>query len=383
MDPAAARAYRRSDARRAWTDRRRSTSAMLLVVSVIIAALATTDAGAKIARREPSGSCARSAAARLRRADVRAATTPAAAGADSDLRRARPLTGQDTVAGSLPVPRLGHGHAAPARQRASPEDVRARGPARRRRCRPAARLDDRAHADERSTTTAARRRRSRSQTTLAARRPTPRPATRPSAARSQAYLGQATKYEVTVSPGAADAIGDGDRDTPNPVDPTHARPRREHPAHARTSTPASAPRAPTGRSRSRWATTRARACRAASRASARRTVRVHGRRRGLRPPGARRSAFGVDDFGVCARQHQGPQRRPAARRRHRHLDPGRLGRLPGVLQHRAGCRRRARRGTSDPDAGRDGRLHRTPRELEAKLGGAQASAGSSATPRAA
>ncbi len=34
------------------------------------------------------------------------------------------------------------------------------------------------------------------------------------------YLGQSTKYQLTVSPDAADAIADGDRPAPNPVDPS-------------------------------------------------------------------------------------------------------------------------------------------------------------------
>jgi hypothetical protein len=35
-----------------------------------------------------------------------------------------------------------------------------------------------------------------------------------------AYLGQSTKYQLTVTPDSADAIADGDRPPPNPVDPT-------------------------------------------------------------------------------------------------------------------------------------------------------------------
>ena len=64
----------------------------------------------------------------------------------------------------------------------------------------------------------------------------------------------------------------------------------------------------------------------------------------------------LGDVSAVARQHEGAQRRQAPRDRHRHLDRGRLERLPAL--HRLGQAAAARLGRHhEPDEGRDRPLH--------------------------
>ena len=123
---------------------------------------------------------------------------------------------------------------------------------------------------------------------------------------------------------------------------TRARSRRaRRSSSTRTTSRASRPRAPIASSRSRWATTRAGGSRAASSAWTTRPMRVMvGDEDFVKQ--ALKLGIKLGDVSALARQHEGAQRRQAPRDRHRHLDRGRLERLPALHRRRASCRSRAR-----------------------------------------
>ena len=65
----------------------------------------------------------------------------------------------------------------------------------------------------------------------------------------------------------------------------------------------------------------------------------------------------LGDASVSLGNIEGAQRRQAARGRHRHLDRGRLERVPALHRARPSCRKPGSAGTTDADAGRDRPLH--------------------------
>ena len=170
-----------------------------------------------------------------------------------------------------------------------------------------------------------------------------------------AYLGQATKYQVTVTPGHGRRHRRRRPPAAQPGRPEHDRQRARASSSPRTSTPASTPRAPTARSRSRWATTRA--PRLERRQAHQPDDRAgDGRRRGLRPQRAQarrrlerrrasRSATPrTSATASCTRSTSTSRTRPAGTPTRRSSSSGRLPK-PGTP------------GTLNPTQGRDGRLH--------------------------
>ena len=169
------------------------------------------------------------------------------------------------------------------------------------------------------------------------------------------YLGQSTTYQVTVAPDQADAIADGDRPPPNPVDPTTLKAgesvQLSEDFYAGINAKGSyrALQLELGYDEGH------RVSSGVKRISPT-TVRVMVGDSRLRPQRAQARRRLQGRRGLAGQQ-QGPRRRQAACGRHRHLQPGGLGRLPGVPglgQAAQGGRARH----AEPDQGRDRRLHR-------------------------
>ena len=168
----------------------------------------------------------------------------------------------------------------------------------------------------------------------------------------------ASRHEVpiTVTPEQRRRHRGRRRAAAEPGRPALRSRRARRSSSARTTSRASRPRAPTASTSSRWATTSGTGCRAASSASTTDRAR-DGRRRGLRRAGAASSASRLGDCRASHRQHEGAQRRQAPRDRHRHLDRGRLERLPGASSTSGELPQPGRGRHDGPDEGRDRPLH--------------------------
>ena len=162
----------------------------------------------------------------------------------------------------------------------------------------------------------------------------------------EGHLGESTTYQITVSPDAADAIADGDRDAPNPVDPTTIADgesvllSEEYYAGLGLSGSYRALQASLGYDRG------TRVSSGVQRVNPT-TVRVLvGDEDFVRQTLS--LGVGIDGASVSIGSSEQLERGPAARDRHRHLDLGGVERVPGLPRHR-----HAARGRGDGDDQRD------------------------------
>ena len=170
----------------------------------------------------------------------------------------------------------------------------------------------------------------------------------------QAYLGRASKYQITVTPSNADAIEAGSRAAPNPVDPRSLAKgeaiqlNEDYFAGIKAKATYREYQLEMGYDEGR------RVSSGIKRMDAR-TMRVMvGDEDFVKQ--ALKLGVKLGDVSAVARQHEGAQRRQAPRDRHRHLDRGRLERVPAL--HRHGQAAAARLGRhEEPDEGRDRPLH--------------------------
>ena len=170
----------------------------------------------------------------------------------------------------------------------------------------------------------------------------------------QAYLGRASKYQITVTPNNADEIEAGRRAAPNPVDPRSLAKgeaiqlNEDYFAGIKAKGTYREYQLEMGYDTGRRVSS-------GIKRMDERTVRVMvGDEDFVKQ--ALKLGIKVGDVSALARQHEGAQRRQAPRDRHRHLDRGRLERLPALRRH--GQAASARLGRHEgPDEGRDRPLH--------------------------